>query len=184
MKGNSAGPRVGRFFWIIVLVVGLSAAYFVFRKNEARPGSSAEIPSSGGNAVASAPGFTLTDLEGRPVSLSDFRGKVVVLDFWATWCPPCKREIPDFVGLQSTYGSRGVQIVGIALDEPARTKAFAVANRMNYPVLLGNEEVSSQYGGISGIPTTFVLDRNGKIFRRYIGFRPRDVFEADIRQLL
>jgi peroxiredoxin len=134
--------------------------------------------------VGRAPGFTLTDLNGLPVSLADFRGKVVVLDFWATWCPPCKREIPDFIELQTRYSSQGLQIIGIGLDEPEKLKAFATSNGMNYSVLLGTDDIALKYGGISGIPTTFIIDKSVKIVNRFEGFRSKDVFESEIKRLL
>jgi cytochrome c biogenesis protein CcmG/thiol:disulfide interchange protein DsbE len=126
----------------------------------------------------------LTGIDGASHSLADLRGKVVVLDFWATWCPPCKQEIPDFISLQTQYGPRGVQIVGIGLDEPEKLAAFARQTGMNYPVLLGTQDVAMRYGGIEGIPTTFVIDKNGKIVNRFEGYRPREVFEQEIKQLL
>jgi cytochrome c biogenesis protein CcmG/thiol:disulfide interchange protein DsbE len=134
--------------------------------------------------AGAAPGFSLTDIKGRKVSLADFKGKVVILDFWATWCPPCKREIPDFISLQTDYASQGLQVVGIALDEPDKVVQFAHDQGMNYPVLLGTDEIAARYGGISGIPTTFILDKSGKIVERYEGFRPRGVFEDAIKKLL
>jgi len=108
----------------------------------------------------------------------------VILDFWATWCPPCKREIPDFIGLQSKYGGRGLQVIGVGLDEPGKLKEFAEQNGMNYAVLLGNDEIARRYGGISGIPTTFVIDRRGAIVGRYEGFRPGSFFEGQVQRLL
>jgi peroxiredoxin len=131
-----------------------------------------------------APAFTLPDLKGVPVSLASLRGKVVVLDFWATWCPPCRREIPDFISLQSQYGAKGLQVVGVALDEPEAVKAFAAQSRMNYPVLLGTDDIARMYGGITGIPTTFIIDKSGKIVNRFEGFRPKEVFEKEILKLL
>ena len=108
----------------------------------------------------------------------------MVLNFWATWCPPCKREIPDFIDLQTAYGLRGVQIVGIALDEPEKVREFALENGMNYPVLLGSDDVSMKYGGIEGIPTTFIIDKSGKIVSKFEGFRSRQLFESEIQKLL
>jgi cytochrome c biogenesis protein CcmG/thiol:disulfide interchange protein DsbE len=131
-----------------------------------------------------APAFTLTDLTGKSVSLADFKGKVVVLDFWATWCPPCRKEIPDFISIQGEYGARGVQVVGVALDEMPKVQAFVRDNGMNYPVLMGNDDVVARYGGIEGIPTTFIIDRKGKIVDRFEGFRPRSVFVNAITPLL
>ncbi len=108
----------------------------------------------------------------------------MVLDFWATWCPPCKKEIPDFIELQKQYGSQGVQIVGIALDQPDKVSEFVQQNGVNYPILLGNDAITAKYGGIDGIPTTFVIDKQGKIVNRFEGFRPRSTFEAEIKRLL
>jgi peroxiredoxin len=172
------------YVWMMLAAVVVVAGYLVFGRGESQA-SNAIRPSLPASAMAGmAPSFTLTNLDGKAVSLADFRGKVVVLDFWATWCPPCKREIPDFVDLQKTYGSRGVQIIGIALDEPEKVRAFARQNGMKYPVLLGSDEIALRYGGIEGIPTTFILDKSGKIVNRFEGFRPRQVFETAITQLL
>ena len=109
---------------------------------------------------------------------------MVVLNFWATWCPPCRREIPDFISLQAAFGPKGLQIVGIALDEPEKVKAFSREAGINYPVLLGTEEITVRYGGISGIPTTFIIDRDGNIVTSFEGQAPRDVFEHEIRKVL
>jgi cytochrome c biogenesis protein CcmG/thiol:disulfide interchange protein DsbE len=172
------------YAWIGLAVIAVVAGYYIYGRGESNAGSAMKPMLPPGELAGSAPAFTLTDLNGKPVSLADFRGKVVVLNFWATWCPPCRREIPDFIDLQREYGSRGVQIVGIALDEPEKVQAFARQNGMNYPVLLGSDEISMKYGGIEGIPTTFIIDKDGKIVNRFEGFRPREVFEAEIKQLL
>jgi peroxiredoxin len=163
-------------------IVGVGAMALMLRMQQPSVASSADsTPSTSSSA---APAFTLTDVNGGTVSLSDFRGKVVILDFWATWCPPCKREIPDFITLQSEYASKGLQIVGIALDQPDKVRAFAQQNGMNYPVLLGTDQISALYGGIEGIPTTFILDKNGNIVNRFEGFRPKEDFETEINRLL
>ncbi len=173
-----------RYLWMIVTFASLVAIYFILKGNDSARGSNLtpELPSNG--TTQAAPGFRLMDIEGHAVSLSDFRGKVVILDFWATWCPPCRREIPDFIALQSQYKSRGLQIVGVALDEPGKVKGFADYNGMNYPVLLGNDDVSAEYGGISGIPTTFIIDRKGNIVQKFEGFTPKQLFESEILKLL
>lgn len=119
-----------------------------------------------------APDFTLTDLQGHTVKLSDLRGKAVVLNFWATWCPPCKEEIPWFVDLQKRYGAQGLQIVGVNMDDEGDRKnvvRFAAENSINYPILLGKENVAEQYGGIDYLPTTFYIDRNGVVIDRVFG---------------
>ncbi len=131
-----------------------------------------------------APQFTLSDIGGRSISLSRYRGKVVILDFWAPWCPPCRREIPDFVSLQNQYASRGLQIIGIGLDQPNNVASFVQQYGINYPVAIGDEAISNLYGGVSGIPTTFIIDRKGNIINKFEGFTTRTVFEDEIKKLL
>jgi peroxiredoxin len=172
------------YVWIVLAVVAVVGGYYLFGKSESKATSALKPTLPVSEVAGAAPAFTLTDLDGKSVSLADFRGKVVVLDFWATWCPPCKREIPDFIDLQKEYGSQGVQIVGIALDEPDKVQAFARQNGMNYTVLLGSDEVSKRYGGIEGIPTTFIIDKSGNIVNKFEGFRPQQVFETEIKKLL
>lgn len=176
-------PRA--MLWFGVVAITLAATFFLFGKNEDKESfEPTPFASTPGDISGTAPAFTLPDLNGSPVSLSDFKGKVVVLNFWATWCPPCKREIPDFIELQSDYGSKGLQIVGVALDRPESVKEFAAANGMNYQILLGNNDVAARYGGVKGIPTTFVIDRTGKIAAKFVGFRTKEIFESEIKKLL
>lgn len=172
------------YVWILLAVVVVLTGYFVFGRNVSGAEKALSPTLPPGEVTGAAPAFTLTDLSGKSVSLADFRGKVVVLDFWATWCPPCKMEIPDFIGLQKQYGSHGVQIVGVALDEPEKVAAFAKEHGMNYPVLLGTDAITARYGGIEGIPTTFIIDKSGKIVNKFEGYRPRQVFESEIKKLL
>lgn len=132
-----------------------------------------------------APEFALLDTNGMEQKLSDFKGKVIILDFWATWCPPCREEIPHFIDIYDRYKDRGLEVIGIALDEDKeKVKSFVKDKGINYPVLLGNGQVTDLYGGIDGIPTTFVLDRDGNIRKKYIGYREREVFESDVQELL
>lgn len=128
-----------------------------------------------------APDFTLTDLEGNKVSLSDFKGKVIIVDFWATWCGPCKMEIPSFIKLQDDYQD-DVVVLGVSLDQggPGAVVPFAEKMNINYPIVYGDGSVVQAYGGIRGIPTTFVIDRDFKIQRKYVGYRDHSVFEEDI----
>ena len=134
----------------------------------------------------SAPSFTLRDLNGKQVSLSDFKGKVVILDFWATWCPPCVMEIPHFIELYEQYKDQGFAMVGISLDRQGVgiVKSFVQKYRVNYPILMTDGRIDRVYGGITGIPTTFVIDAAGNIQRKYVGYRDKAVFEADIKTLL
>lgn len=131
-----------------------------------------------------APDFSLADINGKQVSLSDFKGKAIILDFFASWCPPCRQEVPDFVELQKTYGDQGFVVIGVALVKSQEAKDFAEEFNINYPVLVDDGKVSNLYGPIRSIPTTFILDKNGKIVKMYIGFRSKDVFEADVRELI
>lgn len=133
-----------------------------------------------------APDFELKDINGKMVKLSDFRGKAVVLNFWATWCPPCKTEIPWFEDLQNRYGSQGLAVVGVALDDSSESDIaeFAKEMKMNYPVLLGKEETSDLYGGVDALPTTFYIDRNGKIITTVPGLADRKEIEDNIIKAL
>jgi len=137
-------------------------------------------------ATTAAPEWQLNDPDGQTVKLSDFKGKVVILDFWATWCPPCKAEIPGFIELQKRYAAQGLTVVGVSLDTAGApvVKSFMKRVGMNYPVVIGDEKTAADYGGISAIPTTFVLDRNGNIVRSHQGFASQVVFESEIRPLL
>jgi peroxiredoxin len=131
--------------------------------------------------------FTVSDMNGEKVALSSFKGKVIVLDFWATWCPPCKAEIPGFVELQQAYGEKGLQIVGVSVDDTAdKLKPFAAEFKMNYPVLVGvdRDDLQDAYGPMWGIPTTFVIARDGRICRKNSGLVGKQKYETDIKGLL
>jgi len=133
-----------------------------------------------------APSFSLKDLTGNMVSLSDFKGKVVILDFWATWCPPCALEIPHFVTLQEQYWAMGFTVLGVAVSsgDAGMVNSFARKYRINYPILMADGQVQKAFGGIRSIPTTFIIDAEGNMRYRYIGYRDKAVFEAAILPLL
>ena len=133
-----------------------------------------------------APNFTLQDLSGNEVNLADFQGKVVLLDFWATWCPPCVQEIPHLVELYEEYKEQGFEMVGISVDRDGIdvVKSFVEQHQVNYPILMDDRSVTQFYGGISSIPTTFLIDREGRIQKKYVGYRDKSVFEADIKTFL
>ncbi len=137
------------------------------------------------NYVA-APDFALEDLDGNIVKLSDYRGKVVFLNFWATWCPPCRAEIPYFIELIEQYGKDGFVVLGVDLDprDFSKVPAFVSQQGMNYPVLYDTKGVSGMYGGIQSIPTTFVINRDGKVVEQIVGSRPKNVFESIIKKWL
>jgi peroxiredoxin len=128
--------------------------------------------------------FSLTDISGRTLRLSDYRGKVVILDFWATWCEPCKLEIPHFIELQDKYSAQGLQVLGISMDDSeSPVRQFQEQFKMNYPVAVGTSKLADQYGGVLGLPITFVIDRQGRIVSRHIGATNPSVFEEEIHRL-
>lgn len=135
---------------------------------------------------SAAPDFTLPDINGVNVKLSDLKGKVIALNFWATWCGPCRKEIPDFIELQNMYGKDGLQFIGIALDEGGVSviKPFAEKLKMNYPVLVGNEAVTAAYGGMNAIPVTILIDKKGNLRGKFVGMRTKAVMESLILPLL
>jgi peroxiredoxin len=123
-----------------------------------------------------APAWELKDVDGKTVKSSDFKGKVVVLDFWATWCAPCRQEIPGFVELQNQYGKDGLVIVGISLDDQGP--------KVVKPFMMDNGKTAELFGGVDAIPTTFVIDREGKIIHKHVGFVAKSQFEKEIKALL
>src|SRR5947209_6043814 len=133
-----------------------------------------------------APEFTLQSLDGKTVRLADFRGKGVLLNFWATWCGPCKIEMPWFVELQKEYGPQGLQIVGVAMDDASKDEITKFVKEMgvNYTILLGKESVGQEYGGVNVLPTTFFIDRDGKIVAREFGLQSRSLFVDNIKKAL
>lgn len=134
----------------------------------------------------SAPDFALPYYNNfkDTLRLSDFRGKVAIVDFWATWCRPCRMEIPGFIDLYKAYKDSGFVMIGVALDSPQRVTKFHDYYKMNYHVVIGNNGVAKSFGGIRGIPTTFVIDKAGRIYKKYVGYRPLDFFKRDLKSLL
>jgi len=181
----------------LTLVPDASAASAASAPDDA---AGAAIPSSEENSTPLngkiAPAFTLQDLNGNKVSLSSYKGRPLVVDFWATWCGPCKVEIPWFEKLHDQYRSQGLEIIGISADDldkddPAKLFTekrdiadFASKMHMNYPVLLDGGSLENQYGGLDALPTTFFIDRNGKIVASTIGLAPRDEIEANIKKAI
>lgn len=169
---------------VVLLVAGIVAT-------GKRDGSASETVlaeaswSESGPGDVRAPDFDLERVDGELISLSDYKGKVIILNFWATWCMPCRQEIPSLVKLQKKY-QNDVVVLGISMDTngPDVVPDFVDRFGINYPVLYGDGRVANRYGGVTGIPTTFVIDRDFLVKRRYIGFRPHYVIENDIAELL
>ena len=133
-----------------------------------------------------APDFQLPSLDGAKVKLSDFRGKAVLLNFWATWCPPCKVEMPWFADLQKEYGKDGLVILGVAMDdsEPDKIAQFASEMGVNYPILLGTDQVSDDYGNVQYLPTSFYISRDGTIVDKMTGLLDRKDIEEAVKKTL
>jgi cytochrome c biogenesis protein CcmG/thiol:disulfide interchange protein DsbE len=136
-------------------------------------------------AHAMAPDFTLPTPDGKDLQLSSYRGKVILLDFWATWCDPCREEIPHFVELQQKYSDHGLQIIGVSMDDSAEpVRPFYQRFHMNYPVVMGTAKTGELYGGILGLPISFLIGRDGRIYAKHIGATDASVFEREIKHLI
>ncbi len=181
-------------FAVIILIFSLSFFVGCGNKKEAnkqpaqnvqQQATQVQAPAPAGNAsVTKAPDFEIYDISGKKIRLSDYKGNVIFLDFWATWCGWCKIEIPFFLDMYKKYKDQGLVIIGIATsDRDDRVSAFVNTYKMNYPVAMAKDEIVAAYGGIRGLPTTFVIDKNGNIARQYVGYRPREVFEKDYNEL-
>jgi len=169
--------------FVIVVVAVVIALMLVVGLRMARRTQHAPVSQMKGDM---APDFTLQSLEGKAVHLSDYRGKAVLLNFWATWCAPCKIEMPWFVELQKEYGAEGLQIVGVAMDDasPKEIADFAKEMGVNYPVLMGKESVGDAYGGVQFLPESFYIDRNGKVLDKAFGLKGRGEIEDNVKKII
>src|SRR6266446_5472439 len=168
---------------LVVVAVAVAGMLFVGLRMARRSGV---IAAPRITQATVAPDFSLESLDGKNMRLSDLRGKAVLLNFWATWCGPCKIEMPWFVELQKEYGPQGFQIVGVAMDDSSTEDITKFVREMgiNYPVLLGKEEVGQSYGGVNALPTSFFIDRDGKLVAREFGLQSRSVFVDHIKEAL
>jgi peroxiredoxin len=178
---------------ILVLVVALAAC----RSRAPKPLDAAACPA---DAKPANLDFTLKDTSGKEVRLADYKGKVVLLDFWATWCGPCKIEIPGFIELYAKYKAQGLEVVGVVmLDKFENAKPYAEKMKMTYPILNGDEQqdaIDNAYGPLFGLPMSFIISRDGRVCQKHLGLpgatkdkdpdakSVKDIFEAQIKALL
>jgi thiol-disulfide isomerase/thioredoxin len=170
---------------LVLVVVAFVAAFMLyFGYHQARRNGPSFVPHLAKSSLA--PDFSLQSLDGKTLHLSDFRGKAVLLNFWATWCGPCKIEMPWFVELQNQYAAQGFQIVGVAMDDASKEDIgkFAKDMGVNYPILIGKESVGDQYGGVPALPESFLIGRDGKIVDTIIGLRGKAEIEDAIKKAL
>jgi peroxiredoxin len=188
----AAGMKVR---WAIAAVSALGLALLTMNSSELFDFSAHATSSPGSPGGAACPAnakpaklsFTLKDYTGKTVRLSDYKGKVILLDFWATWCEPCKLEIPWFVEFQQKYGQKGFQAIGVSVDDTAAQLAPYVAKmKMNYPVLQGkdHDDIQNAFGPLVGIPVTVVISRDAKICVKHLGISTKESFEKEIKSLL
>lgn len=170
---------------VIALIVALLVVVGLYLVNHYWIAPVTSRPGARSGPQRMAPDFTLTDLAGNTIQLSNYRGKVVLVNFWATWCGPCRLEIPAFVELQSRYRDQGLVIIGVYIqDSESSVREFYREFKMNYPVVPGDDDLIGRFGGVVGIPTSFIIGRDGHIYSTHSGLEDVSVFEAEIKRLL
>ena len=182
--------KVFLFVFVMLGLVGCSGEA-VSKKNEKQLSNDFQEPAKVVNYLqeegnwGNAPDFTLLQLNGESFTLSSLKGKVIILDFWATWCPPCRKGIPDFIALQEEYKEQGLEIVGVLLDQGKKASLESKVEKMgiNYVVVLSDREVTQLYGGVRAIPTTFIIDQNGNKVEKHVGLNSKETFENKIKEL-
>lgn len=159
---------------ILILMLALSINVF--------SGDRTEIKNEGNKA----PNFSLKSTKGKTINLTDYKGKIVILDFWATWCPPCRKGIPDLISIQKKY-KKNVVVIGVSLDGDKTIKdvpKFIKDYKINYPIVYGDDKVVADYGGIRSIPTSFMIDKKGNVADMQVGLVEKEIFINKIKELL
>ncbi|MGZ8460922.1 MAG: redoxin domain-containing protein [Candidatus Deferrimicrobiaceae bacterium] len=193
MKGGTSSRKgIGAIPLIVALVVVLAGAFLLYRSwqsgleaKNAAPGSAAGT-ASGPSGLRTAPSFSLPDTNGNVYSSAKLTGKPVVINFFATWCPPCKAEIPGFVEVYDRHRPEGFELIGISLDTDTRKNlpGFLMSNKIGYTILFGDLATARAYGGVSSIPTTFFIGKDGEIKNVHVGYMDKDAFDKEVRKLL
>lgn len=167
---------------VIILVIVFALAAIIYFNGRKQPAATVTVNKTNHPV---APAFALNDLNGQKIELANYKGKVVLIDFWATWCTPCREEIPHFVELQKQYGDQGFQIVGISMDDNVKpVQNFNKEFKLNYPVVMGDEATADAYGGVLGLPINILVGRDGRIYSKYTGFTDLKALEDEIKTQL
>lgn len=185
--------KSGRWVWLAMAALcGVLATMVVVRSRTAMPHTAPADATASGRAPAGlvpsgapqVPDFTVVDFDGRTMRSADFRGKVTIVNFWATWCGPCRIEIPEFVALQNKYPDR-LQIVGLSMDDASAddVKRFADAQKINYRAGMATPEIAARFGGVPALPTSFLIDAEGRVVARHIGVYDADAWDREVRAL-
>ena len=161
---------------VLIAVVGLAAALYLSVHRRAARSHPTDF---------ALPAIILTDLSGQTINLAGYEGKVVLVNFWAVWCTPCREEIPQFIALQEKYGAHGFQAVGISMEDPEATlRDFCREYKVNYPIVMGDQKIAEAFGGVLGLPTTFLIGRDGRIHARQVGATDFPKLEREVTGLL
>jgi peroxiredoxin len=167
---------------LFLIVIAIVFCLYEYARHNSAHSHAGGIPGAVGST---APSFSLKDVDGKPLDLADYHGKVVLLDYWATWCVPCRSEIPHFVEFQNNYASQGFQVIGLSMDDgPDPVRGFVKDFKMNYPVAMGTTQLAESYGGILGLPVTFLIGRDGKIAAKYVGLTDTAIIQQKVESLL
>ncbi|MEO8724870.1 MAG: redoxin domain-containing protein [Acidobacteriaceae bacterium] len=189
---NAGGHRMANILTLVVAILFIAGIIFYgtrgarsARQSAVKVGAIGTLSTEGLNNKM-APDFELSSLDGKKVKLSDYRGKAVVLNFWATWCGPCKIEMPWFVALENQYRAQGLEIIGVSMDDSGKdgVEKFAQQMGLNYTVVMGKDSVGEAYGGVEGLPTTFYIGRDGKVIDSVSGLISKSEIEDNIKKAL
>jgi thiol-disulfide isomerase/thioredoxin len=174
--------RYSILFFLIILGLSITGC----KKNVKVESENKTSPTVENNKSSDfAPNFDLTSTKGKTIKLSDYRGKVVIVDFWATWCPPCRKGIPDLIELQKEF-KNDLVVIGVSLDQDTKSDVVPFIKKygINYPIVYGTNQVIMDYGSINAIPTSFVINKEGKIVDKHIGLVPKSEYEKKIKEIL
>ena len=183
---------IGTVPLVLILVMAFAVAFVLYRNWQGGVGSMKEsreaAPTSpqGAAAPKAAPSFSLQDISGNVYSSDRFAGKPTVINFFATWCPPCREEIPGFVEVYNRHKGKGFELIGISLDKDTRGNlpGFIMNNKIDYRILFGDLKTTRAYGGVSSIPTTFFVGKDGQIKNVHVGYIDKDSFDREVQKLL